>query len=569
MKQLAIGSLVLALLLAPGTAWAADDEAQPEAGLSQASPVAQVGPDPSPSSRPDESSSAPAGPPLAEQEVFGFLPYWELGNAEGIDLDTLTTLAWFGLEAGRDGRLIRETSEGEPTPGWSGLNSEGFDRLLDRAEAAGVRVVLTVERFAWDTAGKRDTKALMADPVARTVLVEDIIDVITDRGVGGVNLDFEPLPKASRVPFVRLARELRAALDAVDPSLQLTFDLTPDVESFPIRRLTSADAADAAVLMGYEYRTPGSRVAGSVAPLRDPDGLDLRDSVKLALARASPDRVILALPWYGRAWSTRSDEVGARTRTNDRFIAPSTALYRSALARAAVAGRRYDRKQASAWSVYGSRACETCPLSWRQLWYDDVDSVRAKVGLALRKKLRGVGIWALGYQGSRQELWSALRFSLGQGRDVLPPQGTATIALESVLEERDGLPVVGQTVTLDLDVSDVLDGSGVAFVRVATRGRLDDNGKLKVGTTFPAVDSVSISLPDADPVDEVFIPAGGAAPTPSASPSASPSPSEASPSLDLAPEIETDPDRATIRVQWRDIAGNWSEPLKMRVLYEP
>jgi hypothetical protein len=458
--------------------------------------------------------------------------------------------------------LIRETTEGEPTPGWSGWNSEGFDRLLDRAEAAGVRVVLTVERFAWDTAGKRDTKALMADPAARTVLVEDIIDVITDRGVGGVNLDFEPLLKGTRVPFVRLVRELRAALDAMDPSLQLTFDLTPDVKSFPLKRLTASDAADAAVLMGYEYRTSGSRIAGSVAPLRDPDDLDLRDSVKLVLARTPPDRVILALPWYGRAWSTRSDEVGSTTRTNERFIAPSSALYRSALARAAVAGRRYDRKQASAWSVYESRACETCPLSWRQLWYDDVDSVRTKVDLALRKELRGVGIWALGYQGSRQELWSALRFSLGREPDILPPQGTATIAPESVLEERDGLPVVGQTVTLELDASDPPEGSGVAFVRIATRGRRHDNRKLKDGTTFPAVDSVSISLPDADPIDEVFIPGGGTAPTPSPSP-------EASPSHDPAPGVESDPELTTIRVQWRDIAGNWSEPLKIGAFYEP
>ena len=48
-------------------------------------------------------------------------------------------------------------------------------------------------------------------------------------------------------------------------------------------------------------------------------------------------------------------------------------------------------------------------VSWRQLWYDDVDAFGAKVGFALGKGLRGVGIWALGYQGMRPELWSVLR----------------------------------------------------------------------------------------------------------------------------------------------------------------
>jgi len=43
--------------------------------------------------------------PLAEREVFGFLPYWELPRASSADFEVLTTLAWFGVEAGRDGRL--------------------------------------------------------------------------------------------------------------------------------------------------------------------------------------------------------------------------------------------------------------------------------------------------------------------------------------------------------------------------------------------------------------------------------------------------------------------------------
>ena len=53
-----------------------------------------------------DASSMRTAEALAAQEVFGFLPYWELSNADSIDLATLTTVAWFGLEAGRDGQLI-------------------------------------------------------------------------------------------------------------------------------------------------------------------------------------------------------------------------------------------------------------------------------------------------------------------------------------------------------------------------------------------------------------------------------------------------------------------------------
>ena len=230
-----------------------------------------------------------------------------------------------------------------------------------------------------------------------------------------------------------------------------------------------------------------------------------------------------------------------------------------------MAARNYARAPATAWSVYRSRACDDCPLSWRQLWFDDIDSVRAKVAFALRKQLRGVGIWALGYEGTRSDLWSALRFALDPMEDVQAPTGTASVAAESILAERDGLPVVSRSVRIDLSVSDGLGGSGVALVRIATRGRLSGDGALKTGTTFPSVDSVAISLPDAGPIDEVFIPGGSAGPT---APPAGAAPIDPGQDAESEASPEVDPIVTTIRVQWRDIAGNWSKPKKVRVLYE-
>ena len=92
----------------------------------------------------------------------------------------------------------------------------------------------------------------------------------------------------------------------------------------------------------------------------------------------------------------------------------------------------------------------------------------------------------------------------------------------------------------------------MAFVRVATSGRLADRGVLRAGTSFAAVESVTITRPGATPIDEVFI--QGDVPTPT-------------PSTEAFPVAVPDPtaDLVTIRVQWRDIAGNWSESIKLRV----
>jgi len=45
---------------------------------------------------------------------------------------------------------------------------------------------------------------------------------------------------------------------------------------------------------------------------------------------------------------------------------------------------------------------------WYQCWYDDSLSLALKYGYAKSKQLQGVGMWALGYDGNRSELWDAL-----------------------------------------------------------------------------------------------------------------------------------------------------------------
>ena len=45
---------------------------------------------------------------------------------------------------------------------------------------------------------------------------------------------------------------------------------------------------------------------------------------------------------------------------------------------------------------------------YRQCHYENVRSLRAKYDLVKAQGLGGIGIWALGYDGDRPELWSLL-----------------------------------------------------------------------------------------------------------------------------------------------------------------
>ena len=176
-----------------------------------------------------------------------------------------------------------------------------------------MRVVLTVQRFAWSANQAKRSVTLLSDPARRAILVQDIVDQLAERDVDGVNLDFEPVPAEVRPEFVDFVRELRAGLDARKRGLQLTFDTTTSVPDWDLAALTADDAADAALIMGYDYRVATAPTAGSVSPPFSIDAGGLIVSLDEALAMVPSERVILALPWYGRAWSTFSDEPDSAT----------------------------------------------------------------------------------------------------------------------------------------------------------------------------------------------------------------------------------------------------------------
>jgi spore germination protein YaaH len=484
--------------------------------------------------------------------VFGFLPYWELADvAPTLDFDQLTTLAWFGVEAHPQGRLVRRNA-----PGWAGWTSEAFADLKAQAQARGVRVVLTVQRFSWSAGQRRRTLNLLRCAPARLRLAQQIVDEIKAAGADGVNLDFEPLPGEVRDQFTAFVRDLRTRLDAARPGLQLTFDVTSDVTSYDLPALVADDAADAVLLMGYDYRVASAAESGSLSPVDNPSGPDLRESVGTILSVAPAEHIILGLPWYGRAWSTRGPEAHSPTRTGSRISPSVTAWYDVALDLATEGGRQFDPVEVSAWTAYVRRACDRCPETWRQLWYDDVDSFRAKVELALFASLRGIGIWALGYSGARHDLWTALSLAKGEIGDEIPPTGEARLDPVSRQGQRNGLPVVRDVVRVELGARDDPDGTGLAFVRLSNTDELDDFGELVEGVTYPVVDSVPWSLirgsTQRPPVTRPRA-------TPRARPRATPTrrPAAARPS------------ERRISVQWRDIAGNWSEPEVIRVWHRP
>jgi spore germination protein YaaH len=400
------------------------------------------------------------------REVFGFLPYWEVSDSSTtLDWDVLSTVAYFSVGADKNGNLIKQDADGTASTGWAGWTSSKMTSVITAAHQHGTRVVLTISCFAWTTGQQTTQATLLGNASARASLAAQIAAAVRDRGADGVNLDFEPIVSGYADEFTALVRSVRAELDAIAPGYQLTFDTTGYIGNYPVEDATAPGGADAIFIMGYDYRGSSSSSAGSISPLIGPV-YDLTDTVAAYAARVPPSKLILGVPYYGRAWSTSSDAPHAANISGTQYGASVTAVYTTAADLAAQYGRRYDSTEQSPWTAYQRETCTAtygCVTAWRELYYDDAASLSLRYDLVNQAGLRGAGIWALGYDGTRPELYAALKAKFVHEVTVNRIAGGdrySTAAYISASTFAPGAPVV--YVATGLNFPDALAGAAVA-----------------------------------------------------------------------------------------------------------
>ncbi len=328
------------------------------------------------------------------------------------DLGVLTALAYFGISSNKNGGLHR-TAGGAPDFRWTAWNDTRMTHLIDDAHAAGTKMIMTLTRFSWNHTEAVGTVKLLSSQHARERLAEQAAAEVVARGVDGINVDFEPIPDGQSANFVDFVRRLRHELDARQPGLELTVDTTGYIANYDVAGLTAPGAADALYIMAYHYTGSWSRRSGAVSPLHR-STYDVADTVDAFLKLTTPDKLMLGLAWYGNLWSTRTSSLNSRTRPgSSRYGFPGSLPYSDAAAVAAEHGRLWDPVEEVPWTRWQARACSSCPLTWRQLYYEDAQSLEAKHQLVIDQGLRGTGIWTLGFGGSGTELYDEMRSTFG------------------------------------------------------------------------------------------------------------------------------------------------------------
>jgi spore germination protein YaaH len=357
--------------------------------------------------------STAALPNGLRREVFGYLPYWYLDQANALDYGLLSTIAYFGVAARSDGTLAR-TAQNQTTPGWAGWNSSAMTTVTNRAHSLGVKVVLTVTMMAWNGDYSQMT-ALLNSSTNRGRLVGEIVAAVRARGADGVNLDFEPVPTSLRSQYTSFVRQLKSALVNGRAGSYLTVATMAGAATwstgYDLAGLTATGAADALMVMAYDFHWSGSTRAGGVAPINSPYIFDVSDALQDHLAVVPGSKLIWGVPYYGRAWTTKDGSLNALTCKSTTVCpgAPASAIgrtwaptYVTALESLAAHGPRlWDAAGQVPWHRYRDATRNNV---WTEVYYDDPASLGAKYTLVERNRLRGIGIWSLLMDAGRRDL---------------------------------------------------------------------------------------------------------------------------------------------------------------------
>jgi spore germination protein YaaH/putative cell wall-binding protein len=388
----------------------------------------------------------PAGPlPNGlRREVLGFLPYWKLDSTtrNALRLDLVSTIAYFSIGVQSNGALTKGTSVG-----WTSWTSAAMTDLMNKAHARGVRVVPTITMMAWNY-DYTAMSTLLNSNANRSRLVGEVVAMVRDRSADGVNIDFEPVPSTLRSQFTALVREIKAGLVNAKVGSYVTVDTMAGAATwatgYDVVGLTAPGAADAIMVMAYDFSYAGSGRAGGVAPYESSYMLDARTAMRDHVATVPRSKIVWGIPYYGRAWNTTSNALNSTVRTPPNSVAfvyygrdgSGTPLGAKVLAERY--GRKWDAAGRVPWFVFWDAGSN----GYRQGYYDDPTSLRAKYDMVLANGVAGIGIWHLGMDTGVNDLWNVIedRFSKVQVR-LAGEDRYATAARVSAASFSPGVPV--------------------------------------------------------------------------------------------------------------------------------
>jgi spore germination protein len=328
--------------------------------------------------------------PAPRRIVAGWLPYWSMDSSLATatsNADLWSDASPFWYEATGASTITNHPGAGDPA-------------VRDALRDQGIKVLPTVT----ETLNAPQMAALLGDASQRSAHVTTLVNLVTTNGYDGIDLDYErmnwgtsdPAVKtAVRTGFVTFVRELASALDTYGKMLAVTVgartsSTTASWAVFDYKGIGAV--ADRVRIMTYDYHVS---TPGAIAPL-----WWVEKVLAYAVTEIPAGRIQVGAPLYGRDWVCADST--CETRASGTSVKTLSYRQADALRVNEEAARLWSATDAAPYFTYLDDLART-----HVVWYNDVDSTKAKMTLVGEYYLAGIAFWAVGYEDARQ--WTPLR----------------------------------------------------------------------------------------------------------------------------------------------------------------
>jgi len=316
--------------------------------------------------------------------VFGYLPDWEYSaDRQYLKYDLLTHIAAFDFTVSSTGAITNPSY-------WP------WTDVINAAHSAGVKVILCAVCF--DTAA---ISALLTNATVKQAFFTNLKSKITQYQLDGVNIDFEGMKTSLRGSIMNtFMQDLTTYMHAQITGSEVSF-AGPAVNWSGWNLAGLAAACDYIFIMGYDFYGSWSTTTGASAPLVG-GSYNITNTVNTQYAGINPQKLILGCPYYGQKWMTKTNLPHAQVT---KFIGATFA--RNDIPNSGTYGKKWAADNLVPWYTWQNN-----DTSWYQVWFDNDSSLTLKYNLAKSKNFKGVGMWALGYDGNLSVLWDLIRRSI-------------------------------------------------------------------------------------------------------------------------------------------------------------
>ncbi len=237
-------------------------------------------------------------------------------------------------------------------------------------------------------------------------LSTQLADYIEEYDLDGINVDIENVTHEQRNAYTELVRLLREKIPA-DKEVSVAVAANPNNwqtgwhGSYDYAAL--ARYADHLVIMAYDEHYEG----GEAGPVASMDFVE--NSIQYALGKTTADKIVVAVPFYGRIWSLDDNRIvgkGASSKIIQQILADCEATVEYDEASQSVKAEFTVTEADGKYTVGGDFVLQPGRYV---AWFENDRSYEEKLGLVEKYDLKGAGAWSLGQEDTsiwdRYEEW--------------------------------------------------------------------------------------------------------------------------------------------------------------------